>query len=140
MDGPLAGEAVVVQDTAAALQLWLDRTPTYATHISASMSELLEIGGTLCGLDRASSIPGCDELWYSIEEDLGLILKSLRRSIVIVKKMFGSSGLNGYLSSAICAQSWEALHVRFCAEGPTLQERLEQYRVYLQALLAILQG
>ena len=140
MDGTLSGEAVVVQDIAAALQLWLDRTPAYATHISASMSELLEIGVTLCALDEASNIPACDVIGQSIEEELRLILQSLSRSLVIVKKMLGSSGLNGYLSNAICGQSWEALHARFRVEGPTLHERLEQYRVYLQALLAVIQG
>ena len=135
-----AGAAVKVEDIADLLQLWLDRTPSYAADISASMSELLEIGGILCTLDNVFTSPTYGMVRHSIEEELNLILKSLSRSLMIVKKLLGSSGPIEYLSSAICGRSWEALQAIFLAEGPTFHERLELYRLYLQELLNILQG
>ena len=140
MDESLAGAAVTVEDIANLLQLWLDRTPSYATDISASMSELLEIGGLLCTLDNALSSQGYGMVWHSIEEELSLILKSLNRSLVVVRKLLGSVGPIEYLSNTVCRRSWESLHAIFLAEGPTFHERLELYRLYLQGLLTVLKG
>lgn len=140
MSESLAGAAVNVEDIANLLQLWLDRALCYTADISASMSELLEIGSISHTLDNALSSPAYHMVRHSIEEELYLILKSLNQSLVVVRKSLGSVGPIEYLSSAVCEQSWGNLHAIFLLEGPTLYERLELYRLYLQSLFTVLQG
>ncbi|KAK3705402.1 hypothetical protein LTR37_013375 [Vermiconidia calcicola] len=124
-----------VEDVAAGLNAFRDRLPRDATRITAIISELFAVSSVLREIENAHNDRRYAPSFYRIEQDLALVLPSLRRTLDGTFEMFARARERPY------QMVWDDLDHRMeREEGAGLLRRLEWYHDFLRAQLDVLTG
>ena len=119
------------EDVAAGLHAFRDSLPRSATRITAVISKLFAISSVLREVDQEQADPS----FYRVQNDLGLVLPTLGRTLDNVFDMFRRSRERPH------QMVWDDLgHRMEREEGIGLLGRLEWYHDFLGAQLDVLTG
>ena len=125
----LIAVAETAQDAAAGLNKFLDPVPDCSTEITGLIAECFAISSALRELSHAISDPLYHRDFQYIQEDVRIVVRSLRYTFDDVKDLFGGLGRATY------RQVWRDFDKFFLNESNnTLITRLEYYRDFLFGL------
>jgi len=132
---PLIRLATNAEDAASGLLVYRDSLLSYATRITAIITELYAVSAVLRELDNAQIDPGHRPGWYRIENDVDLIVLSIQYTLEDVFNMFRRA--RGRSQKTV----WDDLEHRMSQdETVDFLERLQWYSAFLEDTFAVLEG